>query len=94
MNRVRLATITALALVSLVAVNPVSSFPRRIRLTGKSGDPKLQGLILQRYDGRPYNVTANGGKTTVAIETGDYLGGSCIINEHWLRENPEGWEAA
>lgn len=91
MNRIRLVTFTALVLASIAAVNP---FPRRIRLTGKSGDPKLRGLTLHRYDGRPYNVTANGGKTTVAIETGDYLGGNCVINEHWLRDNPEGWEPA
>jgi hypothetical protein len=79
MKNLRLVGITALVLCGLAAINP---FPRRIRLTGKRGDSNLKGLVLTRYDGRPYNVTANGGATTVAIETGDYLGGNCAINEH------------
>jgi hypothetical protein len=91
MKHIRLVALTAIVFAGLAAVNP---FPRRIRLTGKTGDANLKGLTLTRYDGRPYNVTANGGKMTVAIETGDYLGGNCVINEHWLRDNPDGWEPA
>lgn len=89
MNRTRLVALSALVIAGLSVVHP---FPRRIRLTGKRGDVNLKGLVLTRYDGRPYNVTANGGKTSVAIETGDYLGGNCAVNEHWLRDNLDGWE--
>lgn len=64
-------------------------FPRRIRLRNPHAHA---GTVLTRHEGAPFQVPAGG--ETVTIETGDYIGGKVVVNEHWLKDNTGYWEPA
>jgi hypothetical protein len=83
------ALIAFTGMLAAIPSAPREKFPSRIRLRSPHDHA---GTILRRHTGKQFQVPA--GDQMATIETGDYIGGKVVVNEHWLSENTQLWEPA